>query len=103
MRLVTSRELCVRLGFWFLGGFLKPETEPDPDGALHTERNGLAGRPDCIVRQVVMNIPVASKASPRVYHSRRAQMGVFFLLIEEDTSPPALATPSSSRIPSRGS
>lgn len=52
------------------------------DRTLYSARYGLAGRPDRIVEG---NIPEEWKSSRRVYDSHRAQIGVYFLLIEEET------------------
>ena len=49
---------------------------------LYSARYGLAGRPDRIIEG---NIPEEWKSSRRVYDSHRAQMGVYFLLLEEET------------------
>jgi CRISPR-associated exonuclease Cas4 len=49
---------------------------------LFSRRYGLAGRPD---RLVEGNIPEEWKSSRRLYPSHRAQMGVYFILIEEET------------------
>jgi CRISPR/Cas system-associated exonuclease Cas4 (RecB family) len=52
---------------------------------LYSARYGLAGRPDRIVRENGFTIPEEWKSSRQVYDSHRAQMGVYFILIEEDT------------------
>ena len=49
---------------------------------LYSARLGLAGRPDRIIEG---GIPEEWKSARRVYDSHRAQMGVYFLLIEEAT------------------
>jgi CRISPR-associated exonuclease Cas4 len=49
---------------------------------LYSRRYGLAGRPDRIVEG---GIPEEWKSSWRVYDSHRAQMAVYFILIEEET------------------
>lgn len=49
---------------------------------LYSARYGLAGRPDRIIDG---GIPEEWKSSLRVYDSHRAQMGVYFILIEEGT------------------
>jgi CRISPR-associated exonuclease Cas4 len=48
---------------------------------LYSARYGLAGRPDRIVEG---NMPEEWKSSLRVYDSHRAQIGVYFILIEEE-------------------
>ena len=52
------------------------------DRGLDSWRLGLAGRPDRIVEG---HIPEEWKSSLRVYDSHRAQLAVYFLLIEEET------------------
>ena len=52
------------------------------DRTLYSARLGLAGRPDRIVEG---NIPEEWKSGNRVYDSHRAQLGCYFLLIEEET------------------
>jgi CRISPR-associated exonuclease Cas4 len=49
---------------------------------LNSRRYGLAGRPDRIIEG---NIPEEWKSSLRVHDSHRAQMGVYFILLEEET------------------
>ena len=49
---------------------------------LHSARLGLVGRPDRITRG---NIPEEGKSSRRIHDSHRAQLAVYFLLIEEET------------------
>lgn len=49
---------------------------------LYSLRYGLAGRPDRIIEG---NIPEEWKSSRRVHDSHRAQIGVYLLLIEEET------------------
>src|SRR4051812_17800684 len=49
---------------------------------LYSRRLGLAGRPDRIIEG---NIPEEWKSSKRVYDSHKAQMGVYFILIEDKT------------------
>src|SRR3954453_11079217 len=48
---------------------------------LFSHRYGLAGRPDRIIDG---GIPEEWKSARRVYDSHRAQMGVYFILIEEE-------------------
>jgi CRISPR-associated exonuclease Cas4 len=54
---------------------------------LYSARYGLTGRPDRIIEG---HIPEEWKSARRVYDSHRVQLGVYFLLIEEETgvSPP---------------
>jgi CRISPR/Cas system-associated exonuclease Cas4 (RecB family) len=52
------------------------------DRNLYSRRYGLAGRPD---RIIAGGIPEEWKSARRVYDSHRAQMGVYFILIEEET------------------
>jgi CRISPR-associated exonuclease Cas4 len=49
---------------------------------LYSRRHGLAGRPDRIIEG---GTPEEWKSSRRVYDSHRAQMAVYFILIEEET------------------
>jgi CRISPR-associated exonuclease Cas4 len=49
---------------------------------LYSRRHGLAGRPDRIIEG---GIPEEWKSARRVYDSHRAQMGVYFILLEEET------------------
>jgi hypothetical protein len=53
------------------------------DWNLVLYRYGLAGRPDRLIRQGDMIIPEEWKSASRVWRSHRAQMGVYFLLIED--------------------
>ena len=58
----------------------------DLDGrTLFSARLGLAGRPDRIFDYGGMPIPEEWKSARRVFDSHRAQMGVYFILIEEET------------------
>ena len=58
----------------------------DLDGRnLYSARYGLAGRPDRIVDDSGMPIPEEWKSARRVHDSHRAQMGVYFILLEEET------------------
>lgn len=54
---------------------------------LYSAKYGLAGRPDRIIRG---GIPEEWKSALRVHDSHRVQMGVYFILLEEDsgTKPP---------------
>ena len=55
----------------------------DLDGRnLYSAKYGLAGRPDRIVEG---NIPEEWKSGRRVYDLHRAQLGTYFVLIEEET------------------
>ena len=49
---------------------------------LYSARYGLAGRPDRIVEG---HIPEEWKSARRLYDSHRAQIAVYFILIEEET------------------
>lgn len=54
----------------------------DLDGRnLYSARYHLAGRPDRVIKG---NIPEEWKSSLRVYDSHRAQLAVYFILIEEE-------------------
>ena len=50
---------------------------------LTSRRLGLTGRPDRLIRAGGMVIPEEWKSSRRVWPSHRAQMGVYFLLVED--------------------
>jgi CRISPR-associated exonuclease Cas4 len=50
---------------------------------LTSRRLGLTGRPDRLVREGRMVIPEEWKSARKVWPNRRAQMGVYFLLIED--------------------
>jgi len=52
---------------------------------LFSAKLGLTGRPDRVVDEGGVPIPEEWKSSRRVYDSHRAQMAVYFLLIEEET------------------
>lgn len=49
---------------------------------LYSVLYGLVGRPDRIIEG---NIPEEWKSSKRVHDSHRAQLGAYFILIEEET------------------
>jgi len=51
---------------------------------LYSERYGLVGRPDRIVRQGEHFIPEEWKGSRRVSHGHRLQLATYFILIEEN-------------------
>ena len=51
---------------------------------LTSRRLGLTGRPDRLVKADGTIIPEEWKSSRRVHPSHRAQMGCYFLLIEEE-------------------
>jgi CRISPR-associated exonuclease Cas4 len=53
------------------------------DETLVSYRYGLAGRPDRLIRQGDMVIPEEWKSGRRVWPNHRAQLGVYFLLIED--------------------
>jgi CRISPR-associated protein Cas4 len=58
----------------------------DLDGrTLYSARHGLAGRPDCIVDENGLPIPEEWKTARRVHDSHRAQLGAYFVLIEDET------------------
>ena len=58
----------------------------DLDGRnLYSARYGLAGRPDRVFDDGGMPIPEEWKSARRVHDSHRAQMGVYFILLEEET------------------
>jgi CRISPR-associated exonuclease Cas4 len=57
----------------------------DLDGkTLYSARYGLAGRADRVFDDGGMPIPEEWKSARRVYDSHRAQMGVYFILLEEE-------------------
>jgi CRISPR-associated exonuclease Cas4 len=51
--------------------------------ALTSHRYGLTGRPDRIIREGEAVIPEEWKSAPQLREWHRAQMGVYFLLIED--------------------
>jgi CRISPR-associated exonuclease Cas4 len=52
---------------------------------LYSARHGLAGRPDRVFDDGGVPIPEEWKSARRVHDSHRAQMAVYFILIEEET------------------
>lgn len=50
---------------------------------LYSGRYGLSGRPDRLIREGKFVVPEEWKSSKRVHDSHRAQIGVYFMLIEE--------------------
>lgn len=60
------------------------ETLALDDVTLSSERLKLVGRPDRIVRDGNFLIPEEWKSSRRVTDSHRLQLGVYFLLVEEN-------------------
>jgi CRISPR-associated exonuclease Cas4 len=60
------------------------ETVALDDLSLFSERLMLVGRPDRLVRTEEGLIPEEWKPSKKVYPSHRAQLGAYFLLIEEE-------------------
>lgn len=71
-------------------GIAPGETVALDDVTLISERLGLVGRPDRIVRKGNAYIPEEWKSSRRVSHAHRLQLATYFLLIEERyrTRPP---------------
>lgn len=61
------------------------ETVSRDDLELKSERLGLIGRPDRIERVGKYLIPVDKKTGNSVYPNHRAQMGAYFLIIEDVT------------------
>jgi hypothetical protein len=56
----------------------------DLDGVtLYSKRLGLSVRSDRVIDEGGVPVPEEWKSARRVYDDRRAQMGVYFLLIEE--------------------
>jgi CRISPR-associated exonuclease Cas4 len=54
------------------------------DVTLFSERLGLVGRPDRLVREGEAIIPEEWKSAKRVSHGHRLQLATYFLLIEEE-------------------
>lgn len=52
---------------------------------LYSAKYGLAGRLDRVFDDGGMPIPEEWKSAHRVHNSHRAQMGVYFILLEEET------------------
>jgi CRISPR-associated exonuclease Cas4 len=50
---------------------------------LYSERYGLVGRPDRLICDRRMVIPIEHKSSRTLWPNHKAQLGVYFLLIEE--------------------
>ena len=50
---------------------------------LRSRRLGLAARPDSVIREGGMRIPVELKSAKQVYPNHLAQLGVQLILIEE--------------------
>ena len=63
-------------------GLAEGRTTALDNRALYSARYGLAGRPDRIIDDVT---PEEWKSSQRVYDSHRAQLGTYFILVEEET------------------
>lgn len=55
------------------------------DRNLYSARLGLVGRPDRLVLDGQFTIPEGWKSSLRVHDSHRVQVGVYLILIEEET------------------
>lgn len=53
------------------------------DVRLSSRRPGLVGRPDRLIREGNMVIPEEWKSSRSIWPNHRAQMGVYFVLIED--------------------
>src|SRR5204863_360215 len=51
---------------------------------LYSARLKLVGRPDRIVKRGDTYVPEEWKSSKRVSHGHRLQLGVYFILIEEE-------------------
>ena len=64
-------------------GFGIGETISNDNVTLRSEKLGLMGRPDRIVRRGRKIIVEDMKSATRLYDSHRAQMGVYLLLVEE--------------------
>jgi CRISPR-associated exonuclease Cas4 len=60
------------------------ETEALDDVTLYSERLGLVGRPDRIVRRGDTYIPEEWKSSKCVSRGHRLQLATYFILIEEE-------------------
>lgn len=89
--LVALAALLVGLGLVLAGrklrrpfGLGQGRTVALDDVTLTSRRLGLTGRPDRLVRADGTVIPEEWKSSHRVHDSHRAQMGVYFLPIEEE-------------------
>lgn len=65
-------------------GLGEGETLALDDVTLFSERLGLVGRPDRLVRDGEHVIPEEWKSSKRVYQGHKLQLGAYFLLIEEE-------------------
>lgn len=81
--LVTGLVLFFAIYFRRRAGFRSGETLSHDNVTLRSERLGLIGRPDRIVRRGGKIIVEDKKSAMRLYDSQRAQMGVYMLLVEE--------------------
>src|SRR4051794_3807667 len=71
-------------------GLTSGETEALDNVTLVSERHGLVGRPDRIVRQGDAYIPEEWKSAKRASRGHELQLGTYFILVEEryGTRPP---------------
>lgn len=75
--------LVLALGARRNRGFVAGETVALDNETLVSERLGLIGRPDRIVRRGRHVIPEEWKSAKRLQDSHRLQLGVYLLLVEE--------------------
>src|SRR6185312_17093677 len=66
-------------------GLSKGETHDLDTRTLYSPSLGLAGRPDRLFSDGEATIPEEWKSSLRVHDSHKAQLGVYLILIEEET------------------
>jgi CRISPR-associated exonuclease Cas4 len=81
--LFSGLVLVFAVYFRWKAGFRGGETLSRDDVTLRSERYGLVGRPDRIVKKGGRLVVEDKKSGTRLYDSHRAQMGVYLLLAEE--------------------
>ncbi len=80
---VAAMLLILAIRYRRRAGFGGGRTISHDNITLRSQRYGLVGRPDRIVRRGKTIIVEDKKPSARVYESHRVQMGVYMLLVEE--------------------
>jgi CRISPR-associated protein Cas4 len=73
------------LFFLFLKGKTPKNVISNDDVLLTSERLGLIGRPDRIIEDQGIWIPIEKKSATKVQSSHRVQLCVYMILIEEKT------------------
>lgn len=89
---VAVAVLALLVGLWLMltgramrqrRGLGEGQTVALDNVTLTSERYGLTGRPDRLIRESGTVIPEEWKSSLSVWPNHRAQLGVYFLLIED--------------------